>query len=83
MQKIRQNFDLSSVIILLITLVLFVVALFVKGFTKDLLVEIAVFLVSVKLIMNAYKSSLANRALQEKLNEMQTTLNRIESQKRP
>lgn len=83
MQKIRQNFDLSSVIILLITLVLFVVALFVKGFTKDLLVEIAVFLVSVKLIMNAYKNSLANKALQEKLNEMQTTLNRIESQKRP
>ena len=83
MQKIRQNFDIGSVIIILTTLVLFVVALFVKGFTKDLLVEIAVFLVSVKLIMNAYKSSLANRALQEKLNEMQTTLNRIESQKRP
>ena len=83
MQKIRQSFDLSSVIIILITLVLFVVALFVKGFTKDLLVEIAVFLVSVKLIMNAYKTSLANKALQEKLNEMQTTLNRIESQKRP
>ena len=83
MQKIRQNFDIGSVIIILITLVLFVVALFVKGFTKDLLVEIAVFLVSVKLIMNAYKTSLANKALQEKLNEMQTTLNRIESQKRP
>ncbi len=83
MQKIRQSFDLSAVIIILITLVLFVVALFVKGFTKDLLVEIAVFLVSVKLIMNAYKTSLANKALQEKLNEMQTTLNRIESQKRP
>lgn len=83
MQKIRQNFDIGSVIIILTTLVLFVVALFVKGFTKDLLVEIAVFLVSVKLIMNAYKNSLANKALQEKLNEMQTTLNRIESQKRP
>lgn len=50
--------DLGSIIVLLLTLVLFVVALFIKGFTHDLLLEAGVFLVSAKVIMMAYRNSM-------------------------
>ena len=53
----KEQLDLGSIIVILITLVLFVVALFVKGFTHDLLLEAGVFLVSVKLIMVAYRNN--------------------------
>ena len=53
----KKHLDLSSTIILLITLVLFIAALFFKGFTHDILLEAGVFLVSVKVIMMAYKIS--------------------------
>lgn len=51
-----KHFDLSTLIIILTTLVLFVAALFTKGFTHELLLESAVFLVSVKLILLAYSN---------------------------
>jgi len=59
-----------------ITLILFVAALFTKGFTHDLLLEAGVFLVSVKLILMAYKNSVATANVQEKLDKIQATLQR-------
>ena len=53
----KEHLDLGSIVVILITLVLFIVALFYKGFTHDLLLEAGVFLVSVKLIMVAYKNN--------------------------
>ncbi|UCB49032.1 MAG: hypothetical protein JSW56_18310 [Deltaproteobacteria bacterium] len=53
----KKHLDLGSTIILLVTLVLFIAALFVKGFTHDILLEAGVFLVSVKVIMMAYRIS--------------------------
>lgn len=62
----KEHLDLGSIIILLITLVLFIAALFVKGFTHDLLLEAGVFLVSVKVIMMAYRISVhANNIIKE------------------
>ena len=43
----RQHFDLGSLIVIIITFVLFALALFTKGFTHDLLLEAGVFLVSI------------------------------------
>ncbi len=54
-------------LIILITLVLFIAALFVKGFTHDLLLESAVFLISVKLILLGYRNNKGVEAIQEKL----------------
>ena len=51
-----KHLDLSTLIIILITMILFIGALFTKGFTHDLLLEAGVFLVSVKLILMAYNS---------------------------
>lgn len=53
----EKHFDTGSMIVIIITFVLFVLALFNKGFTNDFLLEAGVFLVSVKLIKMAYKNS--------------------------
>ena len=62
----KKHLDLGSIIVILITLALFIAALFHKGFTHDLLLEAGVFLVSVKVIMMAYANSAhANEILRE------------------
>jgi hypothetical protein len=65
--KARLPFDPASLVVILITLVLFVLALFEKGFTHDLLLEAGVLMVSVKLIIMAYKNSLTAAAIDAKL----------------
>jgi hypothetical protein len=70
--------DLGTQVTLAITLVLFGVALFEKGFTHDLLLEAGVFLVSVKLILMSYKATATVAALNSQLVTMRRSLGRIE-----
>ena len=74
----KSHLDLWSRLIILATLVLFVIALFVKGLGHDLLLEAGVFLVSVKLIIITYKNSVAGASLQARLDDVQQTLARME-----
>ena len=74
MTETRKHFDIGSLMIILITLVLFVVALFQKGFTHELLLEAGVFLVSVKLIIMSYKNSISSDKLHEELAEIRELL---------
>jgi hypothetical protein len=74
----RKHFDTWSLLVMVITLILFVAALSTKGFTHDLLLEAGVFLVSVKLILMAYKSSVATATMQQKLDEIHAALQRHE-----
>ena len=74
MTETRKHFDAGSLMIILITLVLFVVALFHKGFTHELLLEAGVFLVSVKLIIMSYKNSISSDKLHEELAEIRELL---------
>jgi hypothetical protein len=69
-----KHFDTPSVVVIIITFVLFIVALFTKGLTHDLLLEAGVFLVSVKLIMMSYKISVVNNKLLEELQEIKNRL---------
>ena len=66
--------DLASLATIVITFVLFASAVWVKGFTHDLLLEAAVFLVSVKLILMAYKNSATTAKLQERLDRIEKLL---------
>lgn len=43
--------DIVNALVILVTLALFILALFFKGLTHDILLEAGVFLVSVKLIL--------------------------------
>jgi hypothetical protein len=79
MPDVQKSFDAGSLGIIAVTLVLFVVALFVKGLTHDLLLETGVFLVSVKLIVMSYKNAVASQRLHEELSEIREALLRIES----
>jgi len=70
-------FDRGTIIVVIITILLFAVALFVKGFTKALLLEAGVLLVSIKLIMMTYRNSLNYLDLKKELNEIRRLLEEI------
>jgi hypothetical protein len=72
-----KHFDMGSIIVIAITFVLFTMALFFTGFTHDLLLEAGVFLVSVKLIMMAYKASVSSKNIQRELEEIKDLLKNI------
>lgn len=53
-----------------LTFVLFVAALFTSGLTHNLFIEAGVLLVSIKLIMMNHKNSVSNRELSKKIDEL-------------
>ena len=71
-----EHFDIASLAVIVITFILFLVALFTKGLTHDLLLEAGVFLISVKLILMAYKNSVSTKALLKQLQEVKDALER-------
>ncbi len=73
-KPVWRYFDPLSMAVIVLTLVLFVIALFVKGFTHDLLQECGVFLVSVKLIMMSHKNGVSARHAEERLEKIQHLL---------
>ena len=75
--NIGKHFDAWSLLVIAITLVLFVAALFTTGLTHDLFLEAGVFLVSVKLILMAYKSSVSNNSIQQKLDEIHSAVQQL------
>ncbi|MBN4060649.1 hypothetical protein JYT78_01120 [bacterium AH-315-I20] len=78
MLELKKHFDLGSLVIITVTFILFVSAVLTKGFTHDLLLEAAIFLVSVKLIVMAYKNIDATESLYKKLDEIHDKINSIE-----
>jgi hypothetical protein len=69
-----KHFDPWIIIVIVITGLLFTAALFAKGFTNALLLEAGVLLVSIKLIMMAYRNSLNYSDLKKELNEIRRLL---------
>jgi len=70
----RKHFDVGSMMVIIVTFVLFTMALFTKGFTHDLLLEAGVFLVSVKLILMAFKNNNNVKIFQKELQEIKELL---------
>jgi hypothetical protein len=66
--------DFGAIATIVLTLALFIAALFIKGFTHDVLLEAGVFLVSVKLVLMSYKSGVAIDAIRAELVALRTTL---------
>ena len=62
-----KHFDTGSLIVILITFVLFALALFTKGFTHALFLEAGVLLVSIKLILLAYQNSVISKEITKEL----------------
>jgi hypothetical protein len=76
MLKFLRDLDIVSRLVIITTFVLFVIALFVKGFGHGLLLEAGVFLISVKLIMMAAKNFLLAKHLDNRLDRIEATLRR-------
>ncbi len=71
-----KHFDFGSILIIVITFILFALALFFTGLTHDILLEAGVFLVSVKLIIMAYKTSKTSIKIELELQEIKEILKR-------
>ncbi len=70
----EEYLDFWSVMVLFITLVLFVIALFAKGITHDLLLEAGVFLVSIKVVMSGYNNFKISLRIWDKLEALEKKL---------
>jgi len=68
--NVLKPLGISSVVVIGITFVLFLLALFTKGLTHDILLEAGLFLVSVKLIIMAYKNAEATNQLTQRLDRI-------------
>jgi hypothetical protein len=73
--------DPWSIIVIVLTVALFILALFVKGFTKGLLVECGVLLVSIKLILMAKKTGVIEENLERRLDRIEKLLSEERDQK--
>ena len=80
MRKILRYFDISSIIVIFLTLMLFIAALYFTGLTHDILLEAGVFLVSVKLIFMSYRNKIIGDSLHKELSEIRSLLQNISSQ---
>jgi hypothetical protein len=78
MSDMQRHLDVGSRMVILVTFALFVAAIFIKGIGHDLLLEAGVFLVSLKLIMMAYKNSVGARQLNQRLDDVHAKLTRME-----
>ena len=67
-------FDTWTIVVIILTIVLFVVALFVKGFTHQLLIEAGVLLVSIKIILMSYQNIRNFEELKKDLTEIKEIL---------
>ena len=70
----KNYFDSGTILVIIVTGLLFIAALFIKGFTHELLLEAGVLLVSIKLIMMAYRNNLNYEELKNELHEIKTLL---------
>ena len=78
MLNIRKHFDLPSVLVIVITLLLFAFALVTGGLTHDLFLEAGVFLVSVKLILGSYRNSVVAKGTRLRLEAIAEAVQRVE-----
>jgi hypothetical protein len=74
----QKSSDPWSILVIALTFGLFAIALFVNGFTHDVLLEAGVFLVSVKLILMAKKNVESEARIEKQLGEIKEMLARAE-----
>lgn len=67
--------------VIMLTLILFVLALFTKGLTHDILLEAAVFLVSAKIILATFRTEKLSADIKKHLDEIDSKLDRLTDKK--
>jgi len=77
--RFSRHVDRASVVVIVLTVALFVTALWVKGVTRDAFLEVGVLLVSVKLILDTYCMDADVGRLDEPLDGMRGLLEALVS----
>ncbi|MCU1220546.1 MAG: hypothetical protein JWN42_1743 [Candidatus Angelobacter sp.] len=72
-----KHYDPWTILVIALTLILFITALFLKGFTHDMLLEAGVFLISVKLVMMSYKNSVLAQNMGARLEQIHALLREL------
>jgi len=70
----KKSFYLGNTLVIALTILLFIAALFAKGITHDLFLEAGVLLVSIKIILLGFKNSLSNQQIIRKMDEISLSL---------
>ncbi|MDD3875966.1 MAG: hypothetical protein PHT69_05060 [Bacteroidales bacterium] len=70
----KNKLDLGNAITIALTFILFTLALFLTGFTKYLLLEAGVLLVSIKIILMSAANRKSNKEIINKLDEINDKL---------
>jgi len=70
----NKYFDFWTIVVIILTVLLFILALFAKGVASQLLLEAGVLLVSVKIIMMSYKNVQNYEDIKKDLHEIKTWL---------
>ena len=70
----EKKHEFWSIVVVVLTLILFVIALFIKGLTHEILLEAGVFLVSMKLILMSRKQTYLATRMAERLDKIAAAL---------
>lgn len=70
----KNSIAIGNYIVIALTILLFVLSLFLHGITHDLFLESGVLLVSIKLIMMNYKNMKMEKEILKQLNEIKEHL---------
>ena len=73
---LKKHLDPGSVTVIMVTFILFTLAIFTKGTTHDILLEAGVLLISIKLIMMAYKTVVFYEDIIQELKKLNDCLNK-------
>ena len=69
----KKYLSTADIVVIVVTAILFFVALFAKGLTQDLLLEIGVLLISIKIIMMNYSNKQLSKEILRKLKKLDTS----------
>ena len=75
----KKYLSLTDIVVVVITFLLFIVALFVKGLTHNILLEAGVLLVSIKIIMMNYKNIQSNKSILKELDNIKETMSELKN----
>lgn len=79
----KNHFDKGTILIIFLTIALFIMALFFKGLTKDILLEIGVLLVSIKLIIMMFNINKYNDKILKELKDIKNLYKKRPASKKP
>jgi hypothetical protein len=75
----KKYLSITDMIVIIITALLFLIALFMNGISKELLLEVGILLVSIKLILMNYKNATANEKILEELGQLKKRISKTDN----